>query len=269
MQPQIIFLGTGGDCFVVGKQLRASGGIIIRANDMQFHIDPGPGSVVRAMQYDVNLRENTCILLSHSHINHASDINAVISSMTHGGLDKKGVLITNKTAVEGNENISPMITPYYMGCLERVITALPDQRIGVGDIEIKTTPTKHGIENIGFKFVTPDFTLSYVSDTVNFTGLAESHKDSEIIIMNVVNPSGVSSKINMNSDDAVEIIKKVKPKLAIIQHFGIKMINADPMYEAREIQKKTDTQVIAAKDGMVINPLSYSSSLRQKKLDSF
>jgi ribonuclease BN (tRNA processing enzyme) len=189
--------------------------------------------------------------------------------MTHAGLDKKGVLITNKTAVEGNENIKPMVVPFYMNCLERVITAMPNQRIGVGDIEIKTTPARHGIENMGFKFITPDFSVSYISDTINFTELMDSHKGSDIIIMNVVNPSGVASKINLNSDDAVNIINKIKPKLAIITHFGIKMINADPMYEAREIQKKTETQVIAARDGMVVNPLSYSSSLRQKKLDSF
>jgi ribonuclease BN (tRNA processing enzyme) len=122
---------------------------------------------------------------------------------------------------------------------------------------------------MGFKFITPDFSVSYISDTINFTELMDSHKGSDIIIMNVVNPSGVASKINLNSDDAVNIINKIKPKLAIITHFGIKMINADPMYEAREIQKKTETQVIAARDGMVVNPLSYSSSLRQKKLDSF
>jgi len=269
MLPQIVFLGTGGDCFVVGKQLRASGGIIIRAEDMQFHIDPGPGALVRAEQYDVNLRENTCILVSHNHLNHVNDINAVISSMTHNGLDKKGVLISNKTVIEGSNNISPVLLNFYKNCLERCIIVKENQKIGVSNIEIRTTPTKHGIENIGFKFITPEFSLSYVSDTGYFTGLAEPHKGSDILILNVVSPSGVTSKTNLNSDDAVKIINIVKPKLAIIQHFGIKMIEADPMYGAREIQKKTSIQIIAAKDGMEINPLSYSSSLRQKTLKNY
>ncbi|MBA3064437.1 hypothetical protein FP803_03285 [Candidatus Woesearchaeota archaeon] len=269
MLPQIIFLGTGGDCFVVGKQLRASGGIIIRAEDMQFHIDPGPGALVRAEQYDVNLRENTCILISHNHLNHTNDINAVISAMTHAGLDKKGVLISNRTVISGDNNTDTILLNFYKNCLERYIIVQENQKIGIGDIEIRITPTKHGIENIGFKFITPEFSLSYISDTSYFTGLAEPHKGSDILILNVVNPSGINSKTNLNSDDAVNIITAVKPKLAIIQHFGIKMIEADPMYEAREIQKKTYTQVIAAKDGMAINPLSYSSSLRQKTLKNF
>ena len=75
--------------------------------------------------------------------------------------------------------------------------------------------------------------------------------------------------MNLSSDDAIKIINAVKPKLAIIHHLGIKMIEADPMYEAREIQKKTNTQVIAAKDGLTVNPISHSSSVKQKRLGSF
>jgi len=42
--PSIIFLGTGGDEYVVGKQLKGSGGIIVRVEGYQFHIDPGPAA---------------------------------------------------------------------------------------------------------------------------------------------------------------------------------------------------------------------------------
>ena len=44
------------------------------------------------------------------------------------------------------------------------------------------------------------------------------------------------------------------------------MLKADPLYEARGIQKKTGIQIISAKDGMTINPISYSAGLRQKTL---
>ncbi|MBC8444422.1 hypothetical protein H8D83_02435 [Candidatus Woesearchaeota archaeon] len=86
--------------------------------------------------------------------------------------------------------------------------------------------------------------------------------------MNVVYPSNNKEK-QLSSDDAVKIINKVKPKVVIITHFGIKMLKADPLYEAREIQKQTGIQIIAAKDGMVINPISYSTGLRQKTLNMY
>ena len=45
MQSKILFLGTGGDATVVGKQKRMSGGIILKIEGYQFHLDPGPGSL--------------------------------------------------------------------------------------------------------------------------------------------------------------------------------------------------------------------------------
>jgi len=73
----------------------------------------------------------------------------------------------------------------------------------------------------------------------------------------------------MNSEDVIELLKKIRPKLAIITGFGIKMIQANPLYEAREIQHASKVQVIAARDGLSINPVSYSATLRQKTLSLY
>ena len=47
------------------------------------------------------------------------------------------------------------------------------------------------------------------------------------------------------------------------------MVKSDPLYEAREIQKETKVQTIAAKDGMVLNPVSYSVYQGQRTLHAF
>jgi hypothetical protein len=47
------------------------------------------------------------------------------------------------------------------------------------------------------------------------------------------------------------------------------MIEANPIYQARDITKITGIPIIAAEDGMVIDPSNYASRLRQKKLESF
>ena len=73
----------------------------------------------------------------------------------------------------------------------------------------------------------------------------------------------------MNTRLAQEIIKAVRPQLVILTGFGIKMMQSDPLYEAREIQKSTGVQIIAAKDGMSINPISFAATVRQKNLKSF
>ncbi|MBU0758136.1 MAG: MBL fold metallo-hydrolase [Nanoarchaeota archaeon] len=270
MGDSIIFLGTGGDSIVVGKQYRASGGIIIQTEGNQFHLDPGPGALVQAKMYGINLRENTAVLVSHNHINHANDVNAVISAMTHNGLDKKGVLIGNNSALNGGEGQEPFVHSFYKKCVERYIALDAGSKVGINHIDIRLMLTKHSDENgVGFKFNAQRFTLSYTSDTLYTKEIADQYLNSDILIMNVVHPRGVEGGKNSNTDDAQRFIEHIKPKLAIITHFGVKMLQADPLYEARELQKNSKTTVVCAKDGLAINPISFSSSVKQKTLKGF
>ncbi|MFH0979126.1 MAG: MBL fold metallo-hydrolase [Candidatus Woesearchaeota archaeon] len=267
-EPAIIFLGTGGDSVVVGKQLRGSGGIILHVNDYQFHIDPGPGALVRALQFGVNVRENTAVLVSHAHTNHCNDVNAVLSAMTYNGLDIKGVLVANDTLVNGLENEPPFLTKFHREMVERIINIKHGQKIGIEDIEIHALKARHTDPNsLGFCFLTPNFSMCYSSDTGPSPEVIEQYEKFDILILNSVYPSGQSSKDNLSCDDVLSIISKVKPKLAVITHFGSKMLQADPLYEARELQKKSGCQVVAAKDGLSINPLSYAT--RQRTLNSY
>jgi len=268
IRTSIIFLGTAGDPFVVSRQLRASGGIIIQLGDNQFHIDPGPGSLVMAKQCGVNLRENTAVLVSSNQIYHSNDINAVIDAMTYSGFDKKGVLITNKIVVNGGGKDPPSLLPFYRDCLERFIVLEAGQRVGINEIEIVAMKTSNQ-ETIGFKFITPLFTLAYSADTKYSKQLIEEYKNSNILILNVSAPMRSESETTLSSEEVVKIINEVKPRLAIITHFGIKMIESDPLYEVREIQKQTGVQLIAAKDGLIINPVSYAATEGQRTLNPY
>lgn len=274
MASNILFLGTGGDSVVVGKQRRGSGGIVISAEGYQFHLDPGPGALVRAKELGVNLRGNTAVLVSHNHINHANDVNAVISAMTYDGLDRAGVLICAESVVDGyekkNHSVPGFLMPKSKDSVERVIKLKSTQKVGIEDIEIHALKTNHLDPHcIGFKFFTSDFVLSYSSDTAYAPYIANEYKGSDIIILNVVHPAGEKSSINLSTDDAIKIISKVKPKMAVMTHFGNKMLEHDPIYEIRKIQKETGTQVIAAKDGLSIDPISYSAQMKQRTLNLY
>jgi len=188
--------------------------------------------------------------------------------MTYGGLDQRGVLIANKTSLHGTDDYPPSVSNHHRNLLERYIVVDRNQKIGVNDIEIETLTARHNEPNsIGFKFFTPDFTLTYTADTVCAQDIIEQYMGTHILILNV--PSTKKSENNLCTEDAINIIEKVKPKLAIITHFGHSMIKADPMYEVREIQKKTKIQVLAAKDGMLVNPVSYAASVGQKTLQGY
>ncbi|MBW2965848.1 hypothetical protein KY342_01955 [Candidatus Woesearchaeota archaeon] len=271
MATKIVFLGTGGDSFVIGKQIRSSGGIILKTDDLQFHIDPGPGALVNATKNDINIRANTAVFVSSAHINHCNDVNAVVDTMTYGGLDKRGVLVSNQTVVNGTEKIKPYLTDFHRNCLERIIVLSPGQKLAIEDVEVDAIFTKNSFDKnaIGFKFYTPDIVLGYMSNTEYSKELIKEYQGCDILILNVLNPGEEKAEGSLNTYEAKKLIVKINPKLAILQHFGVRMIKADPLYEAREIQKLTGIQVLSAKDGMVVSPSSYSAKSTQKRLNLF
>lgn len=270
MQSRILFLGTGGSHAVAAKQYRATAGIIIQSGEHQFHLDPGPGAIVKAVDYGVNSRETTAVFVTHSHLTHCNDVNLLIEGMTHSGLDKRGLLVCNKTLFEGESGYSPYITEFHKRCVERSIIIHADQKLGIDNIEIHALPAKHSDPHaLGFKFFTPNFILTYTGDTGFDKKIVETYKNSDILILNILNPSDVEDPNNLNVDDAVRIINRVSPRLAVITHFGIKALKADPIMMARHIQRETEVQTIAAKDGLAINPKSYAASMKQKTLNLY
>jgi ribonuclease BN (tRNA processing enzyme) len=94
--------------------------------------------------------------------------------------------------------------------------------------------------------------------------MLELYKGAEIVVLNVQEPSGKHEPGHLSADDAVLIFKELKPKLGVITHFGAKMIMADPMMVAREIQTKVgNVQVIAVKDGLTIDPMTILIALKR------
>ena len=256
---RIIFLGTAGSTTVVNRGLRASGGIIIQVEDLQFHLDPGPGAIGQAVKYGVNLRNNTAVLVSHKHLNHCNDLNLVIDAMSYSGLEARGVLIAPKSVVHPSTSHHPVLLQHYQKLIEKMLVLEKNQKVGVELVEIHTLSTKHTDESaIGFKLYCPKFVVSYTGDTAFSDELVEQLAGTDILILNVPYSAKNGKDLNLDSDSALQIISKVRPKVAILTHFGIDMLRADPINEARMIQRVTGVQTIAAKDGLVLAPEGYN-----------
>lgn len=270
MENSVLFLGTGGDSIVVGKQIRASGGIILELEGNQFVLDPGPGCLVRARQADLSIRDTIAVLVSHAHTNHANDLNAVLEALSVSGLDRIGVLVCNKKTADGDEKEVPVLKKRSWNFVERVLTLEPGQKIGINNINIYITKAQHfDAESIGFIFETPRYRVGYASDTEFTDEIAEQYSKCGLLILNCKYPADMKNAGHLNVESVAQFIKKANPKLAVITHFGVKMLEADPMYQAREIQRQTGVEVIAAKDGLLINPVSFSSRMRQETLEPY
>tara|TARA_Y100000310_G_scaffold325501_1_gene389061 strand:- start:39 stop:830 length:792 start_codon:yes stop_codon:yes gene_type:complete len=251
-------LGTAGNLAVASKQIRSSGGIILQVEDIQFHIDPGPGALTKAREYGVNTHHTTAILVSHNHLNHCNDVNAVIDAMTHSGIEQRGVILGSKSVLTSFDDNRPFITKYHQNLVEKIMPLEKNHKVGIELIEINALAVEHNDPHaLGFKFFCPKFVLSYTGDTELTDSLLDQLTGTDILILNVPYPGESAPQGNLDTQAAIKAISHVRPKLAIITHFGLEMLKADPIQEAREIQRITGIQTVAAKDGMAISPEGY------------
>jgi len=257
------FLGTGGARFVVAKQIRASGGMWFRfAPDdtegavTQIHVDPGPGALVRAMSAlpPCDPTELDALVLSHKHLDHSNDINAMIEAMTTGGWKRRGVLLAPRDAFEGE----PVILPYaakfvpvhhYLGP-----SAGP---YAVNDVEVRTSlQHEHSVETYGVHFSYRGATVSYLPCGSYFEGLAEDYAahHPDVLIVNVLRYRDDMKVDHLTFDEARHIFAVVRPKVAVMTHFSTKMLEAGPQRLARELEDELNLRVYAASDDWTLDP---------------
>lgn len=254
---RIVFLGTAGARVTVFKQVRTSGGIWLTLNDINILIDPGPGSLVRCLRSRAKLNPEglDAIILSHKHLDHSADVNVIIEAMTGGGFKKKGTLFAPIDALEQD----PVVLRYLRNYLDKIEILKEGSFYTVKNVKF-TTPVRHihGVETYGINFVDKNTSLSYITDTRYFEALSDHYKG-DILIINVVRlkPSHYD---HLCLEDAKNIIKAVKPKLAILTHFGMTMIRARPWELAEKLSSELGIKVIAASDGMNLDLSSILGS---------
>ena len=244
-EERLIFLGTAGARVMVANQILASGGIWMELGKTRILVDPGPGTLVQATKRKLRASKLDAIVLSHRHLDHAADINVMIEAMTDGGFRRRGVLLAPSDALEED----PVILHYLRGYLERIETLEEGKSYHIGEIAI-TTPIRHqhSVETYGMILQSPKYTISYIADTKYFEGLS-SHYKADLLIINVVRLER-GPYDHLSAPEAGEIIKEIRPKVAIITHFGMTMWRAKPWEVAKRLSDETGVRVIAARDGM-------------------
>jgi len=251
---KITFIGTGGGRVIIASQMRNTGGFVINLSGHQVHVDPGPGALIKAKEFKINSTQTDIIFVSHRHTDHSSDLNALVEAITLRGVHKRGTLISSPSVIKGIEGYPAILQPRNREDLKDIYSITPGDNVKIGDLNFIACRTSHDSpDNLALKLESPKTTIGYTSDTAYCKELAEDLKGSKVLIMNVLRPGSDGWKTHFSTDSAVKLIENVRPELAIITHFGAKMIRANPLLEAREIQRRTGIRTIAVNDGSIIN----------------
>ncbi len=173
--------------------------------------------------------------------------------MTEGGFKKRGILFAPRDAIE-TESI---ILSYLKRSLEGIEILEAGKTYSVGNVSF-TTPVRHIhlVENYGMIFKTKKHSIAHITDTRYFEELASYyHGDLLMINTTFLKPRNTTEMPDMPLDhlsvpDAERLIKEIKPKTAILTHFGMGVWRAKPWLIAEQLTEKTGIKVIAARDGM-------------------
>lgn len=243
---RLTFLGTAGARLMVASQILASGGLWLELAGTQILLDPGPGTLVQAARRKLRASKLDAIVLSHRHLDHSADVNVMIEAMTDGGLRRRGTLFAPRDALEDD----PVILHYLRSYLDNIEILEEGKSYNIGEVTLKTPIRhRHAGETYGVIFASPRHTISCIVDTRFFPELC-SHYQGDLVIVNVVRLEPGHPFDHLSAPEAGEIIKEIKPKVAILTHFGMTMWRAKPWEVARRLSEETGVRVIAARDGM-------------------
>jgi len=232
---------------MVANQFQASGGIWLNLNGIEILVDPGPGAIVQVTNRKMRADRLSAIILTHRHLDHSGDLNIMVEAMTQGGFQQRGRIFLPSDAL-GPE---PVIFSYLKEYIDGIDILQEGKSYNIDKVEFNT-PVKHihGVETYGLKFTSGTHTFSYIVDTKYFDSLIEYYQPSELIIISVVFLDNHFKVPHLSVKDAEKIISGIKPKKAILTHFGMQLWKANPLKIAEQLTQTTGIEVLAARDGM-------------------
>ena len=146
----------------------------------------------------------------------------------------------------------PVVFRFVRNYLDDVVLLKEEGRYSIKDISFSTPVRhRHPVETYGLIFHL-NTTIGLIADTRFFDELPDYYPV-DYLIINVLRSQPIENHEiieHLAVGDVKTIIARVKPKTAILTHFGFKMIQEGPDVIAERLSDETGVNVIAARDGM-------------------
>ncbi|GHV29049.1 MBL fold metallo-hydrolase [Synergistales bacterium] len=252
----IRFLGTSGTRFIMLSQRRASGGIWFSYGGVNGVIDPGPGSLVHICKADPALDPTSinALLLTHRHIDHCNDLNALAEGMTlvKTGSPKGELLLTADSLEPGDSALMKYMERKIKHIhihKDRLVTPLCGGAITAESVKHK----HHGVQCYGLILRAAGFpSWGVISDTAPLDYFPERYRGCEIMIINTTMLQTRPQLDHLSLTDVSDMLRFMSPSLALITHMGGQVLD----YGAENISRSLSTyrtKAIAAEDGMTVS----------------
>ena len=247
------FLGTAGARHVVATQLRHSGGLVYTLAGFRLWVDPGPGALVRALasRPKIDPARVDALLLTHRHLDHAGDATAVVEAMTGGGFKPRATLLAPADALD-DEAVVFRYAQAFPARVER-LRAGGTWELAPGLTIATPLAHDHGVETYGYRLTAPGLSIGHVVDTFWMDALPDAYARVDVLLVNTTRLQGGDRRLlHLGADDAERLVAAVRPRLAVLTHFGMQLVRNGPDRVALAISERTGVPTVAARDGQAL-----------------
>jgi phosphoribosyl 1,2-cyclic phosphodiesterase len=236
------------------SQRRSSGGIWFSYGGARGVIDPGPGSLVRICESGPPLSpiDINTIIVTHRHIDHSSDVNALAEGMTLKARNPKGFVLMTRDCMENGDGV---LMSYLRGRIKSI--AFHEDGAAVSPSDGTTVEsvahTHHGVQCYGLIFRRdglPEWGV--ISDTAPLPHFVERYSECKLLIINTTLMYPRARLDHMALTDVKSLLEFLRPQTAVLTHMGNDLLDRGGEYISKRLSSER-TKVIAATDGLTLN----------------
>lgn len=255
---KITILGTG--TFYVNKE-RSGAAYLLEADGKKILIDCGPGTLNRLSQLGVKPESIDCVLISHFHADHTSDLFAFQMRLRLNEFleTKKLGKLPTIYGPNGIEKFTKKLSrAYQLYAFENWAEIKYEKykkTFNLGNIIIKTFKVNHvafGVPakaySLRFEFEGKVFVFS--GDSTKNAEIEKASKNADLFICDASYSKGKANPAHMDTLEIGEIAEKGKVRKVVLTHFYPSTEGIDM---ASEVSEKYSGEIISGKDFMEFN----------------
>lgn len=247
---ELIFLGTGGGRYVTGEQKRKTAGIVIKSDETQIHVDPGPGALVYSHKELKDPLDTEAVIISHGHLDHSNDAEAIIEMIAESGGHAGGVF-GSESVLEGYGDIEKRISNYHQKLMSRKVQIAENTVEEFKDVEIRSQKMFHSDPTtVGFTVENSEKKIGFWTDSEPSEELYSFYEGCDTLVVFCTRPRNARQSNHTSLSDVPDIVESTEVENVIITHFGYKFLESDLEEQKEWLKDEVDCKVIFAEDGM-------------------
>ena len=245
---KLTVLGTGTIAF---SPARSCAAYYLEAGEARFLLDCGPGTTRRLAELGVDWRAITHVALTHFHIDHHSDLPALLFAWKYGMLPARAEplriigpvgtrqLIERLAAAHGEWVLAP-------GYPVEIIELEPGGAVDVEGARLDCCKVPHTPESVAYSVTSGARRIVYSGDTGFDKAFAEWSRGCDLLVLECSLPASMAIPEHLTPEQCGQLAHVAAPRTLVLTHLY-------PPLETEDVQglvaAKFGGPIVIAKDG--------------------